>query len=146
MSEIGDAFGNAFVQGGNIAKNMLDVIGGLIKQIIAQLISALIKTAIIKFILGGTDSFGAIFKGVLGGGGATPMANGGIVSSPTLAMVGEYGGARNNPEVIAPLNKLTNMLPKQNNNGLSGQVDFRIQGQQLVGILQKSERNRDRLV
>lgn len=148
MGQIGDAFGNAFIQGGNIAKNMLDTISGLIKQIIAELISALIKTAIIKFILGGTASFGDIFKGLITGGGkgATPFANGGIVSAPTLAMVGEYGGARNNPEVIAPLNKLTNLLPKQGNNNITGQVDFRIQGQQLVGILQKSERNRDRLV
>lgn len=36
--------------------------------------------------------------------------DGGIVSGPTLGLVGEYSGARTNPEVIAPLNKLENMI------------------------------------
>ncbi len=40
----------------------------------------------------------------------SPMASGGIVSGPTLAYVGEYAGARNNPEVVAPLSKLRGML------------------------------------
>lgn len=39
-----------------------------------------------------------------------PFANGGIVSGPTLGLVGEYANARNNPEVIAPLDKLKGML------------------------------------
>lgn len=39
-----------------------------------------------------------------------PFAKGGVVSGPTLALVGEYGGAKNNPEVIAPLDKLKNMI------------------------------------
>jgi hypothetical protein len=33
-----------------------------------------------------------------------PFANGGLVFSPTNALIGEYSGARNNPEVVAPLN------------------------------------------
>lgn len=63
------------------------------------------------------------------------FANGGIVSGPTLAMVGEYGGASNNPEVIAPLNKLRSMLAPQGMN--IGEVEFVIKGRNLVGILQK---------
>lgn len=43
--------------------------------------------------------------------GAVPaFASGGIVSGPTLAMVGEYAGAVNNPEVIAPLSDLQKMM------------------------------------
>jgi len=38
------------------------------------------------------------------------MADGGIVSGPTLAQVGEYPGASSNPEVIAPLSKLRDMI------------------------------------
>ena len=38
------------------------------------------------------------------------FANGGIVSGPTMALVGEYPGASNNPEVIAPLNKLRSLI------------------------------------
>lgn len=43
---------------------------------------------------------------------ATAFAEGGIVSGPTYALVGEYAGARNNPEVIAPLNKLRDLMPE----------------------------------
>lgn len=42
--------------------------------------------------------------------GVMPFANGGVVSGPTLALVGEYAGASNNPEVIAPLDKLRSMI------------------------------------
>lgn len=43
---------------------------------------------------------------------ATAFAAGGIVSGPTMALVGEYAGASNNPEVIAPLDKLRGLLPE----------------------------------
>ena len=38
------------------------------------------------------------------------FAAGGVVSGPTLAMVGEYVGAGSNPEVIAPLSDLQSMI------------------------------------
>lgn len=38
------------------------------------------------------------------------LAEGGIAFGPTLAQVGEYSGARSNPEVIAPLNKLKSLI------------------------------------
>jgi hypothetical protein len=63
------------------------------------------------------------------------FATGGIVSGPTLAMVGEYGGASNNPEVIAPLNKLRGLLG--NSGGGYEEVKFKIEGRTLVGILNK---------
>lgn len=44
------------------------------------------------------------------------LANGGIVKQPTLAMVGEYSGANSNPEVIAPLDKLTSLMASKSNN------------------------------
>ena len=64
------------------------------------------------------------------------FANGGIVSGPTLAMVGEYGGASNNPEVIAPLDKLRTLLAPRG-DGEVGRVEFEIKGRTLVGILNK---------
>jgi hypothetical protein len=47
-------------------------------------------------------------------GGMTSFADGGIVSGPTMGLVGEYPGAKTNPEVIAPLDKLRSMLGGQN--------------------------------
>lgn len=34
------------------------------------------------------------------------LANGGVIKQPTLAMMGEYAGAGNNPEIVAPEDKL----------------------------------------
>ena len=49
-----------------------------------------------------------------GGLGITGFATGGMVTGPTLAMVGEGSGTTlSNPEVIAPLNKLQQMLGGQ---------------------------------
>lgn len=70
---------------------------------------------------------------------ATAFAAGGIVSGPTYALVGEYAGARNNPEVIAPLNKLRSLIEPQRGFE-AGQVRFEIEGRTLVGILEKVNR------
>ena len=64
------------------------------------------------------------------------FASGGIVSGPTLAMVGEYGGAGRNPEIIAPLDKLRGMLQPSGGVDLSS-VEFKIKGRTLVAILDK---------
>lgn len=75
---------------------------------------------------------------------ATPFAAGGIVSGPTLALVGEYGGAGNNPEVIAPLDRLRSLLGQSAESGGSGRVEFEIKGRTLVGILEKESNIRNR--
>lgn len=63
------------------------------------------------------------------------FASGGLVYGPTLGLMGEYGGASSNPEVIAPLSRLQAIL------GVGGggrtQVEFHIKGRELVGILNK---------
>lgn len=64
------------------------------------------------------------------------FAKGGVVSGPTLALVGEYAGANNNPEVIAPLDKLRGMLADTGGFG-GGKVSFEIEGRKLRGVLEK---------
>lgn len=68
--------------------------------------------------------------------GIPMLAEGGIASGPTLAMVGEYAGASGNPEVIAPLDKLRGMLAQPASMDFS-KVRFEIKGRTLVGILEK---------
>ena len=67
-----------------------------------------------------------------------PFAKGGVISGPTLALVGEYAGASNNPEVIAPLDKLRSMIKPQ--GGIGGNVQFKISGRQLVGVIANETR------
>ena len=47
------------------------------------------------------------------------MANGGVVTSPTLAMVGEYAGASSNPEIVTPQNILRETIDASNSNMVS---------------------------
>lgn len=64
------------------------------------------------------------------------FADGGIVSGPTLGLVGEYAGASHNPEVIAPLNKLKTLIEPRD-SGMGGRVEFEIDGRKLYGVLQR---------
>lgn len=67
--------------------------------------------------------------------GIPALAEGGVATGPTLALVGEYAGASGNPEVIAPLDKLQGML--KDGSPSFGKVEFVIKGRNLVGILKK---------
>ena len=71
--------------------------------------------------------------------GIPMLADGGLASGPTLAMVGEYAGASSNPEVIAPLDKLRGLLAEPAAPIDFSKVEFRIKGRELVGILSKED-------
>ena len=90
--------------------------------------------ASIPFVgLGIASGFVAAATAVVEAIGVMPFAKGGVVSGPTLALVGEYAGASNNPEVIAPLDKLRSMIQPQ--GGIGGNVRFEIEGRKLVGVI-----------
>jgi hypothetical protein len=61
------------------------------------------------------------------------FASGGIVSGPTMGLIGEYPGAKSNPEVVAPLDKLKDMI------GGNGGGQFILKGQDLVLAMNRSE-------
>jgi uncharacterized protein YukE len=69
---------------------------------------------------------GTALKNKLKQNNAPAFANGGIVSGPTMGLVGEYPGAKSNPEVIAPLDKLKSMI------GGGGGGTFVLRGQDLL--------------
>jgi hypothetical protein len=58
------------------------------------------------------------------GENVTAFADGGIVSGPTLGLMGEYPGARTNPEVIAPLDKLQSMINTGQGGNFVAQTKF----------------------
>lgn len=65
------------------------------------------------------------------------FADGGIVYGPTLGLMGEYPGARSNPEVIAPLNKLKDMITPVNEGGYIAST--RISGRDLALVIEKNQ-------
>jgi len=89
---------------------------------------------------------GGSYTGGNTAGGATAFANGGIISGPTMGLVGEYPGARQNPEVIAPLNKLQSIIGKSNNRGninVTGEV--RVDGQDLLIAIERANETAGRV-
>lgn len=74
--------------------------------------------------------------------GLMPFAEGGIVSGPTMALIGEYAGATNNPEVVAPLDKLRDMIEPQGE--IFGKVRFELEGRKLVGVIEREYNHKKR--
>lgn len=63
------------------------------------------------------------------------LKNGGIAFGNSIVNVGEYAGARSNPEIIAPLSKLKEYISPKESNAIAGDVTFKIKGQELIGVL-----------
>jgi len=119
---IGASMGNAFgsiIEGGASADEALRTMG---KSMLKTLFNVAKAHAIAVFSSpanpANAATGGLAMPAVIAGGlaliegllGAVAFADGGIVSGPTLGLVGEYSGARSNPEVIAPLDKLQGMI------------------------------------
>lgn len=61
-----------------------------------------------------TKTKGGNPKGGRGGPKPKPFASGGVVKTPTLGLVGEYQGARSNPEIITPQSVITDIIDSRN--------------------------------
>lgn len=85
----------------------------------------------------------ALQQSVIAAAAVPKFADGGIVSGPTMALVGEYAGAASNPEVIAPLDRLRDMIDSSRADG-GGTVHvtgrFRIAGNDLVACIANTTR------
>lgn len=143
---------DAMMQGENVFKALGQMLLDLIKKFVAAALAAFVLSTLVKAIFPGAGGGGGAFEGLkdfkslFGSFAGIEMAKGGIVSTPTLATVGEYAGARQNPEVIAPLDKLKNLIGENgggNNIQVGGQ--FTLKGQDLVVALQRADRNRNRI-
>ena len=163
------ALGDSIVQSMGLASTGLEGFAQIMMQTLVKLGTMILQqiimnqaSAMAASIAGATQSGAAtgpaaIFTtpafiatavgGVLSAFAAIPkFAAGGIVSGPTMGLMGEYPGAKSNPEVIAPLSKLQGMLD-QGNGGGSGAMsgEFVLRGQDLVVALQRAEKQRNRI-
>lgn len=151
---VADALGSALISG----ENVFATIGGIILNSLADIMLQLGTAAVAAANLSATFATpaglvtGLIAIGLAGALKAAAsqlqnvqtFAKGGIVSAPTLGLMGEYAGARSNPEVIAPLDRLKGMIG-QRESSVNVTGGFRLEGQDLVVALQRAERNRSRL-
>jgi hypothetical protein len=141
---VGNIF-QAMAQGENLGDAVLNVFKDMTLQLAQMVIQALIFKGIMSALgMGGAAGTTSELTGGLLGGlgkllGFTPMAEGGIVSKPTFAMVGEGGES----EAVMPLSKLDSILGSafasgaNSGGGMSG-GSFVLKGNDLVLALQRS--------
>ena len=166
MQKIGGQIDSSF---GAIGNSITEMFGGA-QSATGAFVGTLAKDALqilghnLKIALGGATasatesakSFGPAAAFVLPAliAGATALisgtfakfADGGIVSGPTMGLVGEYPGARSNPEVIAPLNKLQGMIGGAGgaaNVNVTGSV--RVDGQDLLIAIERANETAGRI-
>jgi len=149
---LAEAFGQAFGEmmggaksGGKAFKSfVVDAIRGIIAIAKANIIAAAMSPAnpinaasaglsAPAFALAGLTALDALLANI------PSLAEGGIAFGPSLVEVGEYSGAGGNPEVIAPLNKLKDMI-----GGNAIQVYGRISGDDIVISNNRATRDRNR--
>lgn len=150
---LGSAFqslSQAIISGENPIKAFFQSIGQSVVQLIQKLLQAAIQAAILNAIFGAAGftsggntikGFGGFFKNLVG------FAAGGIVSGPTLAMVGEgRGTSRSNPEIIAPLDQLRGMIQGMGGGApMTGRLSARIRGTDLLLSNARTSRSQRRL-
>jgi tape measure domain-containing protein len=153
-----DAFSNLAVQGETDMKKMASAA----LQAARQVVSAYIKegvAGIVKNILAGPTGkvlgpFAIAVAGAAGAGAsvlfnsllnkvsAPALAQGGLATGPTMALVGDNRNARVDPEVIAPLSKLKSMMGDM---GIGGTLETRISGNDLIILLNRSQKGLSRV-
>jgi len=140
--------------GKNFGKNMLGAIAGFMQTLGKAIVATAIATDAFKKLIVSHPA-AAIAAGVAlmagaavvrntlkAGPNVTAFADGGIVSGPTLGLMGEYPGASSNPEVIAPLDKLKGMLKTNDSSGFVASTS--IQGRDLAIVLERYNRDSSR--
>lgn len=166
-SGISDAFGmisDGIVNSMGEAETGMQRFHQAMMQTVIKVIAMALSASVANAIQGGTQSGAAtgpgaivaiptmiatLVAGVIGAFAAIPkFANGGIVSGPTLGLMGEYAGAANNPEVIAPLNKLKELIEPAGVGDLNISLGagVKIAGSDLMLVLERAERIKNRKV
>lgn len=144
MGTVGGALSNSSGEWLSWGANLLAVIATAVPQLLTlfgvQVAVGVAEQTKLAFPLN-ILAIGATIAGVAAALVSIPkpkaFASGGIVYGNTFAQVGEYPGAANNPEVIAPLSKLKSLIqPVVTTNGV---YEFRIKGRDLVAVARKLE-------
>jgi len=139
---------HAIAEGGNGFQPIISALKALAIRLLATAAAAALLQALFPAAAAGgsVDKGMSAVNAVKGMMNFTSFAKGGIVSAPTLALVGDNTGAgRGNPEVIAPLNKLQSMIDAKSSQQINVGGQFRVEGQDLVLALQRADRERNRI-
>lgn len=150
IESVGAAIAGSIEEGavsfGSFAKSAVLALNKVVESLLRVFVgNILARTSIAGPIglalAGAAGALGAsVFKRVIN---AAKFAEGGVVTKPTLGLVGEYPGAASNPEIIAPESKLRQIFRQEQGAG-GGQLTAVLRGDDLLFILDKAAARRGR--
>jgi hypothetical protein len=156
LATLGTALGTAFAGGdlASIGAEFSSMLAGVITSLGTKLIEiGVVMSGIMEALMTGgfanpalligggvaLVALGAAMKNMMGS--PVGFADGGLVTGSVFANIGEGIGTNSaNPEVIAPLDKLKNFINPSGGGMGGGDVKFRIEGNTLVGILDRQNK------
>lgn len=148
---LGEQLGNALSGAGFSIKTILMPVADALIQFGKLAIQTGFAAESIKVALKSLGGVGAIAAGIALVALGTlvksklqvpKLAKGGLAFGPTMAVVGDNRGASYDPEVIAPLSKLKGML---GDTGFNGVLETRISGNDLIILLNRSQKGLNRI-
>ena len=126
-----------------VKKSVAEIIGNLIRMFVAKALAGLPPTPFMLAIAPAIAALaGNLGKSLVMKIGAPKLAEGGLATGPTMALVGDNRNARVDPEVIAPLSKLKSMMGDM---GVGGSLETRISGNDLIILLNRSQKGLNRI-
>lgn len=152
-----EAIGQSIVGALGFAKDGLEGFVGTMFETATKLIAMALAQSVANSITGATASGAAtgpaaVFTtpafiataigGVMAAFAAIPkFAKGGIAYGPTLGMFGEYAGASGNPEVVAPLDRLRDLIQPGGGTTVIMPAGVEIDGYKLRVLLKKVDKS-----
>lgn len=129
-NSLSQAFEAALFSGEDFFKVMGDYLKNFLQQMVAALATAIaLKGVLSLFGFGTASTVGSIFSQLMG---FPKLAEGGLVTKPTLALIGEKG-----PEAVVPLGRMGGM-------GGMGVTTVRVAGNDLLLAIQRTNYNQGR--
>lgn len=152
ISSIGQSFSDAIsgaISFGQAVKRVItDVISEVVRLIVVRAIQSSVESplakllgpAIVPVAIAAGAAAGQLTKALLS---TVKLAKGGLAFGPTLAVVGDNPAARTDPEVIAPLSRLRDMLGGSMGGGFVAEA--RISGSDLALLVSRANLRNERI-
>jgi hypothetical protein len=126
-----------------VRQSIAVIVGDMIKVFVAKALAGLPPSPFMLAIAPAIAALaGSLGKSLIMKVGAPKLAKGGLATGPTMALVGDNRNARIDPEVIAPLSKLKSMMGDM---GMGGVLETRISGNDLIILLNRSQKGLSRI-
>ena len=126
-----------------VRKSIADIIANFIRMYVAKALASVpLSPFMVAIAPAIAAAAGGVAKSLIMKIGAPKLAEGGLATGPTMALVGDNRNARVDPEVIAPLSKLQSMMGDM---GIGGTLETRISGNDLIILLNRSQKGLNRV-